>query len=86
MNRLKGYHKISIDVEFKTYAENGIILYSQQKVDGSGDFISLAIVDGYVFKLWIFQHDGWLSVVDEFNTLHAGSFSSDTIWEMDQLF
>ncbi|XP_048504803.1 agrin-like isoform X3 [Athalia rosae] len=48
MNRLKAYHTFSIEVEFKTYAENGIILYDQQKNDGSGDFVSLAIVGGYV--------------------------------------
>ncbi|XP_067207512.1 agrin-like isoform X4 [Linepithema humile] len=48
MNRLKAYHKFSIEVEFKTYADNGIILYNQQKSDGTGDFVSLAIVDGYV--------------------------------------
>ncbi|XP_015598499.1 agrin isoform X2 [Cephus cinctus] len=48
MNRLKAYHKFSIEVEFKTYADNGIILYNQQKKDGTGDFVSLAIVDGHV--------------------------------------
>lgn len=47
MNRLKAYHKFSVEVEFKTYADNGIILYNQQKSDGTGDFVSLAIVDGY---------------------------------------
>jgi coxsackievirus/adenovirus receptor len=49
MNRLKAYHKFSIEVEFKTYADNGLILYNQQKSDGTGDFVSLAIVDGLVF-------------------------------------
>ncbi|KMQ92751.1 agrin-like isoform x1 protein [Lasius niger] len=48
MSRLKAYHKFSIEVEFKTYADNGIILYNQQKSDGTGDFVSLAIIDGYV--------------------------------------
>ncbi|XP_023288194.1 agrin [Orussus abietinus] len=48
MSRLKAYHKFSIEVEFKTYADNGIILYNQQKSDGTGDFLSLAIVDGFV--------------------------------------
>lgn len=48
MDRLKAYHKFSIEVEFITYAKNGIILYNQQKADGSGDFVSLAIVDGCV--------------------------------------
>lgn len=51
MNRLKAYHKFSIEVEFKTYADNGIILYNQQKNDGTGDFVSLAIVDGLVLRL-----------------------------------
>lgn len=46
MSRLKAYHKFSIEIEFKTYADNGIILYDQQKNDGTGDFVSLAIVDG----------------------------------------
>ncbi|XP_051154479.1 agrin-like isoform X3 [Leptopilina boulardi] len=48
MNRLKAYHKFNIEVEFITYAENGIILYNQQKADGSGDYVSLAIVDGFI--------------------------------------
>lgn len=45
---LKAYHKLSIEVEFKTYSYNGIILYNQQKSDGLGDFVSLAVVNGYV--------------------------------------
>lgn len=53
MNRLKAYHKVSIEVEFKTYADNGIIIYNQQKTDGSGDFVSLAIVDGYIFSKFL---------------------------------
>ncbi|XP_058793471.1 agrin-like isoform X2 [Phymastichus coffea] len=48
MNRLKGYYKLSIEIEFKTYAENGILLYDQQKNDGSGDYVSLAIIDGFL--------------------------------------
>lgn len=51
MNRLKAYHKFSVEVEFKTYADNGIILYNQQKSDGTGDFVSLAIVDGFVLVI-----------------------------------
>lgn len=45
---LKAYHKLNIDVEFKTFSENGIILYDQQKMDGTGDFVSLAIINGYI--------------------------------------
>lgn len=48
MKPLKAYHKLSIEVEFKTYANDGIILYNQQNIDGQGDFVSLAIVNGYI--------------------------------------
>lgn len=55
MNRLKAYHRFNIEVEFKTYADNGIILYNQQKSDGTGDFVSLAIIDGSVSFVAIIQ-------------------------------
>lgn len=45
---LKAYHKLSIEVEFKTYSNSGIILYNQQKTHGIGDFVSLAIINGFV--------------------------------------
>ncbi|KAJ9599102.1 hypothetical protein L9F63_010416, partial [Diploptera punctata] len=48
LKRLKAYSKLSIEVEFKTYANDGIILYNQQKQDGTGDFVSLSLVSGYV--------------------------------------
>ncbi|XP_059489146.1 agrin-like isoform X2 [Neocloeon triangulifer] len=48
LKRLKAYNKFSIEIEFKTYANDGILLYNQQKTDGTGDFISLAIVNGHV--------------------------------------
>ncbi|XP_065218165.1 agrin-like isoform X2 [Planococcus citri] len=47
LKQLKAYHKFSVEIEFKTYTDNGILLYSQQRSDGAGDFISLAIVNGY---------------------------------------
>lgn len=45
---LKAYHKLNIDIEFKAFSENGVILYNQQKADGTGDFVSLALVKGYL--------------------------------------
>lgn len=45
---LKAYHKLSIEVEFKSHTYDGIILYNQQKFDGLGDFISLALINGFV--------------------------------------
>ncbi|KAK7579954.1 hypothetical protein V9T40_000583 [Parthenolecanium corni] len=45
---LKAYQKFSVEIEFKSYTENGILLYSQQRVDGAGDFLSLALINGFV--------------------------------------
>ncbi|VVC98300.1 unnamed protein product [Leptidea sinapis] len=45
---LKAYHKFNIDIEFKAFSQNGVILYNQQKIDGTGDFVSLALVNGYL--------------------------------------
>lgn len=46
LKQLKAYHKFGIEIEFKSYSENGILLYSQQRTDGTGDFVSLALVNG----------------------------------------
>ena len=39
---------ITMDIEFRTLNNDGILLYSAQSLEGRGDFISLAIKDGYV--------------------------------------
>lgn len=69
MNRLKAYHKFSIEVEFKTYADNGIILYNQQKNDGTGDFVSLAIVDGLVLFIISTSKICFLKITDKYETI-----------------
>lgn len=46
LKRLKAYNKLTLEVEFKSYTNDGILMYSQQKPDGTGDFVSLAIVNG----------------------------------------
>lgn len=48
MKPLKAYHKLSIEMEFKTYGNDGILLYNQQRSDGLGDFVSLAIIKRFV--------------------------------------
>ncbi|CAG2057628.1 unnamed protein product, partial [Timema podura] len=55
LKRLKAYNKLSLEVEFMTYANDGMILYNQQKPDGTGDFVSLALVNGnpdYCKTMW----------------------------------
>lgn len=46
LKRLKAYNKLTVEIEFKSYTNDGILLFSQQKADGTGDFLSLAIVNG----------------------------------------
>lgn len=48
LKALKAYHKLSLELEFKAYSEDGIIMYNQQKSNGMGDFFSLALVKGFV--------------------------------------
>ncbi|XP_023930285.1 agrin-like [Lingula anatina] len=46
---LTGVDKFNrIEITFKTHNKDGILLYNSQFVEGRGDFISLAIVNGYV--------------------------------------
>ncbi|RXG58159.1 Agrin, partial [Armadillidium vulgare] len=48
IKKIKAYNKVQMEMEFRSFTESGILMYSQQKEDGSGDFISLAIIDGFV--------------------------------------
>ncbi|XP_050532357.1 agrin-like [Daktulosphaira vitifoliae] len=48
LKKLKAYHRFSLEMEFKSYSGDGILLYNQQRPDGSGDFISIAIVNKFV--------------------------------------
>ncbi|XP_050719912.1 agrin-like isoform X4 [Eriocheir sinensis] len=48
VKKIKAYNKVQVELEFRTFTDSGILLYSQQQRDGSGDFLSLALVDGFV--------------------------------------
>ncbi|KAK3873150.1 hypothetical protein Pcinc_021789, partial [Petrolisthes cinctipes] len=48
VKKIKAYNKVQVEMEFRTFTDSGLLLYSQQEEDGSGDFLSLAIVDGFV--------------------------------------
>jgi hypothetical protein len=41
-------HKLSIDIEFKSMSPMAILVYAQQNPNADGDFISLAIINGFV--------------------------------------
>lgn len=43
---------MTIEMEFQPHELDGILLYNGQKADGSGDFISLSLNNGFVeFRL-----------------------------------
>lgn len=62
MKSLSAYHKFNIELEFTAFADNGILLYNQQRQDGTGDFISLAIINGHI-EMRYNLGDGIVSVV-----------------------
>lgn len=43
-----GSHEISIEIEFRPFRNDGILLYIGQNDDGKGDFITLYLHDGFV--------------------------------------
>ncbi|XP_050436691.1 agrin-like [Adelges cooleyi] len=48
LKKLKAYHRFNLEMEFKSFSGDGILLYDQQQSDGFGDFISIAIVNKFV--------------------------------------
>ena len=39
---------LQIELEFRSYVDNGLLVYSHQNDNGSGDYISLAIINGFI--------------------------------------
>ena len=48
MPRLQAYTRLTLEIEFKTYETDGILLYNGQTLSGEGDFTSLAIKDSHI--------------------------------------
>lgn len=48
LQRLQAYTRLTLELDFISYSENGILLYNGQTPDGEGDFVSLSIRQGYV--------------------------------------
>jgi coxsackievirus/adenovirus receptor len=48
LKSLKPHARLDIALTFKSYSNDGIILFNQQSDDGHGDYVSLAIVHGHV--------------------------------------
>ncbi|KAG8184137.1 hypothetical protein JTE90_008916 [Oedothorax gibbosus] len=46
--KLQAYTRLSLELEFKTFGSDGILLYNGQTPTGAGDFVSLSLKDGYV--------------------------------------
>ncbi len=48
MPRLQAYTRLSLELDFQTFEENGILLYNGQTLSGEGDFASLSIKDSHI--------------------------------------
>jgi hypothetical protein len=51
LGKLAGYHKLSLELEIVPFLNfsHGILVFSSQHANGSGDFFSLALIDGCVY-------------------------------------
>ena len=45
---MSGYTQLNIELQFTPQSLDGILLYNGQKADGSGDFVSLTLNNGFV--------------------------------------
>ena len=57
LKRMKGHDKFSMEIEFKSLLMDGILIYARQRKAVDADYISLAIVDGYVFTLLYISYE-----------------------------
>ncbi|KAH1022933.1 hypothetical protein HUJ04_012244 [Dendroctonus ponderosae] len=48
LKTIEAYNKLIIEMELKSYAYDGILLYNAENEDGTGDFVSLSLVNGFV--------------------------------------
>ncbi|XP_022661641.1 agrin-like isoform X4 [Varroa destructor] len=48
LRRLQAYQGLSLEIEFKAYSSDGLLLYNGQTMTGAGDFMSLALREGHV--------------------------------------
>ncbi|XP_050313632.1 agrin-like isoform X2 [Anthonomus grandis grandis] len=48
LKTIEAYNKLIIEMEFKSYTYDGILLYNAENEDGTGDFVSLSLVNGFV--------------------------------------
>ena len=39
---------VTIEMQFKSWNNDGLLMYNGQMTDGAGDFISVGITDGFV--------------------------------------
>ncbi|XP_030748435.1 agrin-like isoform X2 [Sitophilus oryzae] len=48
LKTIEAYNKLIIEMEFKSYTYDGMLLYNAESDSGIGDFVSLALVNGFV--------------------------------------
>ncbi|XP_060515918.1 agrin-like isoform X3 [Cylas formicarius] len=48
LKTIEAYNKLIVEMEFKSYTYDGILLYNAENDNGLGDFVSLSLVNGFV--------------------------------------
>ncbi|KAG8193217.1 hypothetical protein JTE90_005564 [Oedothorax gibbosus] len=72
LSKLDAYSRLAIELELKPLASDGIILYNGQTSSGRGDYVSLAIKDGFVeFK---YNLGSGVAVLRSSQRLQVGKF------------
>lgn len=57
--KLEAYSRLSLEMDFKTFSNDGILLYNGQTASSSGDFVAITLKDGFVeFRLGSFCCSG----------------------------
>jgi hypothetical protein len=75
---MKAHDKFGLEMEFKSLLSDGILLYGQQRKDPAVDFISLAIVAGYVIS-----HRSPTAIIDQsmgFSLRILGTWNCVSTW------
>ena len=56
LKKMKAQDKFAMEIEFKSLLMDGILLYAQQRKDFDADYISLAIIAGWLIRNCVFVY------------------------------
>lgn len=71
---MKAYYKFDLEIEFKTNKNDGILFYNGQHVDGKGDYISLALINGFLEFRYNLGKYNWFTLLPCLYTYYLNIF------------